>query len=327
MNRIFLILTIVILGGFITAAAEDGDGGLGGAFLQVPIGARPASLGGAYIGLSDDGAGPLYNPAGVSSVRKALFTSSYRLMQLDRTLSYVSLMIPTARFSTMGFSWLYGGSGSVEARNGDGDLLGYDMAQHNHAFSVIFAKRFENYFAAGFRGSYNHSQFADMSSFSVSLDLGATLYVSQMYRREKREAMAIQDITLGFVLRNLGAKYRWNNEKYLARHTTGVIGTEQEDAIPIEVGIGGSARFMKRKLVLAADVNGDQETRFTLHGGAEYFLSPQLALRGGYGDKRLSTGAGFVFKFSSAALAVDYAFSTEKADEGSEHIFSFDVLF
>jgi len=327
MNRIFTILSIVVLCGFVAAAAEDGDGGLGGAYLQVPIGARPTALGGAYVAISDDGAGPLYNPAGIANLRKALFTSSYRLMQLDRTMGYVSLLIPTARSSTLGFSWLYAGSGSVEARNTDGDLLGYDLTQHNHSFSVMFAKRFESYLAAGFRGSYHHSQFAEMTSFSVALDLGVVLYISQLYKREKRETMAVQDITVGFVIRNLGAKYRWNNEKYLVKHSTGVMGTEQEDGIPIEVGLGGSARFMKRKLVLAADVNGDEETRFTFHGGAEYFVSPQLALRAGYGDKRLSAGTGYVFNFSNTVLAIDYAFSTEKAGEGSEHIFSFDLLF
>ena len=34
-----------------------------------------------------------------------------------------------------------------------------------------------------------------------------------------------------------------------------------------------------------------------------------------------------MFKFGERALAIDYAFSSDKVDEGSDHIFSFDLLF
>ena len=37
---------------------EEADGGTAGAFLQIPTGARPTAMGGAYISISDDGAAP-----------------------------------------------------------------------------------------------------------------------------------------------------------------------------------------------------------------------------------------------------------------------------
>lgn len=327
MYRIFILLLVLILGGVSTVAGEDGAGGFAAPFLQVPIGARPAALGGAYISLSNDGAGALYNPAGLATLRKALFSSSYRLMDLDRTLSFVSLVVPTARNSALGFGWRYAGSGSVEARNSDGDLLGFELAHHNHEFTVMFAKRFENFFSAGFKGSYLHSSFAEMTSFSVSLDVGLMFHLSQLVARERRDLMPVQDITVGLVARNFGAKYRWNNEKYLIKHYTSYLPVEQDDLVPIQIGLGGSARFLKRKLLLTSDVLGDVKERFEIHGGAEYFVSPELALRAGYSDKQLTAGTGYVFEFTNLTLAIDYAFSTDRADEGSEHIFSFDLLF
>ncbi len=327
MYRVYLFLLALVLGCVAVAAAEDGDGGYGGAFLQVPIGARPSAMGGAYMAVSDDGAGLLFNPAGASGIRKTLFSSSYRLMDLDRSLSFVALAIPTAKLSTLAFSWRYAGSGSVEARNTDGDKLGFELSQHNHQFTFLFAKRFENFFSAGLRGSYFHSQFAEMTAFSVSLDVGVMFYISNLFKRDKREKMSIQDIKAGIVLRNLGAEYRWNNEKYLVKYATGVLPTEQDDQIPLEVAVGGSARFFKRKLLLAADMLGDKESRFAFHGGAEYSISPQLALRGGFSDGRVTAGTGYIFQFTSWVLAIDYAFSSDKADAGSEHIFSFDVTF
>jgi hypothetical protein len=327
MYRIYILILILVLGGIATATAEDGDGGYAGAFLQVPIGARPAAMGGAYLSLSTDGTGALYNPAGLASIRSLLFSSSYRLMDLDRTLSYVSVAIPTAKLSTIGFGWRYAGSGSVEARNSDGDPLGFELVQHNHEFHVVFAKRFERFFSAGFKGSYLHSQFNELSSFSVSLDMGLMFHYSYMFPREKRELMPVQDITIGVVVRNLGAKYRWNNERYLVEHFSSFAPWEQEDEIPIQFGLGGSARFLQRKLLIAIDGLGDLESRYELHGGAEYFVSPQFALRAGYSDERLTAGTGYLFKFTNLDLAIDYAFSTDKADEGSEHIFSFDLIF
>lgn len=327
MYRIYLLILILVLGGVATVTAEDGDGGYAGAFMQVPIGARPAAIGGAYISLATDGVGALYNPAGPASIRQVLFSSSYRLMDLDRTLSYVSVSIPAAKFSTLGFGWRYAGSGSVEARNTDGDPLGFELAQHNHEFHVVFAKRFENYFSAGFKGSYLHTQFSELSAFSVSLDIGFMFHYSYLFPRETRETMAVQDITAGLVVRNLGAKYRWNNENYLVKHYTSYIPMEQDDRIPVQIGLGGSARFLQRKLLVALDGLADFESRYELHGGAEYFVSPQFALRAGYSDERLTTGTGYIFKFTDLTLAIDYAFSTDKVDEGSEHIFSFDLLF
>ncbi len=326
-SRIYIFLLILVLGGVATVTAEDGDGGYAGSFLQVPIGARPAAMGGAYISISNDGAGMLYNPAGLATLRKALFSSSYRLMDLDRSLSFVSLVIPTARNSALGFGWRYAGSGSVEARNSDGDLLGFELAEHNHEFVVIFAKRFENFLSAGFKGSYLHTSYANMTSFSVCLDLGLMVHFSQMVDRERREMMPVQDITAGLVVRNFGAKYRWNNEKYLVRHYTSFISVEQDDTVPIQIGLGGSARFLQRKLLVSADALGDVKSRFELHGGAEYFVTPEFALRSGYSDKRLTAGTGYVFSINNLTLAIDYAFSTDKVDEGSEHIFSFDLLF
>ena len=99
------------------SAGDDGDGGYAGAFLQVPIGARPTAMGGAYIAVANDGAGALYNPAGLVSLRRMTFATSYRTMTLDRTLGYVTFIVPVEGDAVLGFNWLYAGSGEVDARD------------------------------------------------------------------------------------------------------------------------------------------------------------------------------------------------------------------
>jgi len=285
-------------------------------------------MGGAYLAISNDGAGTLYNPAGLVSLKRPMFATSYRAMQLDRTVGYATIMIPTQRRSALGITWLYGGSGTIDRRNYDGDLIGDGLSLNNHAFSIVFAKRFEDAFSLGIKASYLHSTFAEMTAYSVSIDVGAMIYAEWLLGRERYGTMPIKDLQFGLVMKNIDASYLWNSEKYVHKYIDGDgVGTEQEDKVPLEFGLGISGRFLERKLLVAIDLlkNTEQGTEF--HAGGEYFLKPEFAIRGGFSDGRLTAGTGYVFEIGGQVLAIDYAFSTDKADEGSEHIFSFDLMF
>ncbi|PWB75446.1 hypothetical protein C3F09_02310 [candidate division GN15 bacterium] len=320
-----LLGTILCIAG--SALSADGNGGYAGSFLQVPIGARPTGMGGAYLALSNDAAGVLFNPAGLNTLEKPLFGTSYRAMTLDRTLGYATLIFPVRGQSALGIHWLYAGSGSVRVRDASGIDLGRDFSQNTHVFGVVFAKRFSNIAAVGTKLSYMQASIPEVKAYSIAFDFGATFYLSQLVSREKRDKQAVQDIQVAVVVKNLSAKFPWNSEKYTRKYTTDQYAYEQDDKVPIEAGLGASARFLKRKLILASDLRKADKQNVRFYGGAEYYITPEFALRSGYGDKRLAAGAGFMFKMGSRALAIDYAFSADKVDEGSEHIFSFDLLF
>jgi hypothetical protein len=332
MKRVYTTILAALLlafglSGALTAA--DGDGGYGGAFYQVPIGARPTAMGGAYRAISNDGAAPIYNPAGLAGLKSKLFSSSYRVMQLDRQVGYVTLMFPSRGNSALGLHYRYAGSGPVEVRNSDGDKLGRELSMNNHDFSIVFAKRFEDLFGAGVKMYYLHSSFAEMKAFSVGFDAGLMFYMDQiLHERGQSEQSPIRDIQVGLTLKYFEAKYIWKNEDYIFRYVDGnSFGTEQEDKVPIEFGLGVSGRILERKLLLATDLVKNTEQGAEFHLGAEYFVKPEFALRGGYSDGRLTAGTGYVFNLGSRVMAIDYAFSTDKADEGFEHVFSFEFLF
>jgi hypothetical protein len=315
----------IVLAGAVSA--ETGDGGYAAPWLQVPIGARPAAMGGAYIGISDDGAGPLYNPAGVVRLKRPMFSSSYRVMTLDRTLGYVTAMSPVRGQATLGVHWLYSGSGKVQARDGDGYLLDHDMALNSHNIAIVFAKMMTSYLAVGANLDYILVDMAELGANSVGFDFGAMIYVEQLVDREKRESLPIRDLQIGLIARNFNKKFDFISDDYNAKYTTTSGGTEQKDNVPVELGLGISGRLLDRRLVLASDVRKVNHESAKLHAGAEYFLTQEFMLRAGYSDTRLTAGTGYLFKMGKNALSIDYAFSTDKADEGSEHIFSFDLLF
>ena len=140
--------------------------------------------------------------------------------------------------------------------------------------------------------------------------------------------LPVDDLRLGLTAKHFAAEYRWNNQDYLVRYVgADEISSQQTDQVPIEFGAGLSGRLLNGKLIPALDLVKSTKHNLALHCGAEYLLTPEFALRGGYSDGRFAAGTGYVFKITGRTLAIDYAFSSDKADEGSEHIFSFDLSF
>lgn len=322
------IILAVVLSAIVSTPLLAGDmsGGYGGAFFQVPAGARPAGMGNTYLAISNDGAAPLFNPAGLSSLQRTMFASSYRVMELDRKLGYALAMFPVQGESAIGVHWLYADEGSVAARDGDGAELGRDIFFQNHQFSIVFAKRFEKFMSLGVNLSYLYSRFPEESAAGVGFDFGAMFYLDQFINREERDRYWVQEPRVGIVVKHITKKYDWNSEGYNREFTTNPVGSNQIDNVPVEVGIGVSGRFIQRKLLTAIDITKNEKQSVILHVGGEFFLTPEFALRTGYYQGRFTAGTGYVFAIGKMALAVDYAFNTDRVNEGSEHIFSFDFL-
>jgi len=327
MKHLLIFVLALGLGLAGSPSAQEADGGYAGSFLQVPIGARPAAMGGAYIGVSDDPAGALYNPAGMSAITESVFGTSYRAMGQDRTLGYATVIFPVRGQSSLGVHWLYAGSGSVAARDGDGYMEGHDFSFNNHDFSVVFAKRFEKFLALGTKINYYQASVPEVNAFSVGFDFGAMIYIDQFYRRDRREFLTFQDTRIGLTVKYFGVEFPWVSEKYEVKYNANSNSHDQDDAIPIEVGFGASTKILDRKLLLAVDLIKNEKQGLEFHSGAEYVVNPDFALRGGWGDHRFGIGTGYRFAVGEKRLDIGYAFSSAKAGEGSEHIFSFDLNF
>jgi hypothetical protein len=67
--RLGLILTLSLIAAPMQTPAEDLSGAPG-AFVDIGYGARPMGMGGAYVGLSDDSYGMLWNPAGLVGMQR-----------------------------------------------------------------------------------------------------------------------------------------------------------------------------------------------------------------------------------------------------------------
>ncbi|MBI5266755.1 MAG: PorV/PorQ family protein [candidate division Zixibacteria bacterium] len=323
-----VVLTLMLASLAASTLAVEGDGGYAGAFLQMPLGARPTAMGGAYVGVSDDAAGAIFNPGGLAGMTHREFGSSYRIMTLDRKLGQAAIFLPIQGEAILGLHWIYAASGSVPERDQDGALLGRDFSQTTHQFSILFAKRFEPWLGVGANMSYLYSRLPKISANSVGFDIGGMLFVNELMDREKRDLFFVQDLKIGLVMRNITKQFRWNSEKYMVEYYVGGQGVEVTDKFPIEAALGVSARFLNRKLLVAYDAVKAERQSFKIRAGAEYQVSDQFSLRSGYSIYGFAAGAGFAFHpRPNQTLGIDYAFSTGRADAGSEHLFSIGLKF
>ncbi|MEW6014117.1 MAG: PorV/PorQ family protein [Candidatus Zixiibacteriota bacterium] len=314
------ILTIVSILVAVSFAAADEDGGYAGVFLQLPVQARPAGMGGAYIGVSDDASGQLYNPAGAAGIVSRSLTSSYRAMKLDRSLGFISVIFPTKLESSLGFSWLFAGYGEIARRNTSGQDLGTTISSSEHNFGVSFAKSFVPYFMAGTKINYYYKKVGDLSANSVGINLGAMLLVDSLFEYGTMESKPITDIRLGLVVNHFAAKYPWSNE-------SGSLSATQDDKFPLTIGAGISARTINQKLLLAADIEKNSKQSPFFRFGGEYNLIEKLLIRTGLNNGVITAGMGYEVLFSNLRLTINYAFSDDRVDEGADHIVGFDLRF
>ena len=337
MKKLVLHICLTILCLTSSSLAERGTGGYVGTFMELAAEPRPAAMGGAYIAISDDAAGQLYNPAGVAAIRNAIFTSSFRAMTLGRSMGFASILLPTRQESALGISWQYVGSGSVEVRNEDGDKMGMSFSSNEHIFAITFAKQFtpflglgsklqyllkDGFSAGGAVGSRNYDIIYDNGASSISINLGAMLYVDSLFEYGDMEDKPIKDIKIGLVFKNMAAEYKWSS------NDNPNMTSAPDDKFPIIYCGGLSFKAFQRKLLVAFDLEKVDMRPIAVRIGGEYEYNKKFALRAGIDDGIITTGLGYHFDLGEKnILEFDYAFSSARVEEGSDHLFGFHFKF
>ena len=73
---------------------------------QIPTGARPLGMGGAFVGVADDANALNWNPAGLPGLRRTEFTSSYsNLYELGISHSYLGFVRNFSDRIAFGLDW------------------------------------------------------------------------------------------------------------------------------------------------------------------------------------------------------------------------------
>jgi hypothetical protein len=299
-------------------AINDNAGTTAYSFLKIGVGARPASIGGAYVGLADDYSALYYNPAGITGARmntawsyeappgpaepQAYLAASYNSWITDFQSGFLALLKPVNQRTWMGFSVQYMDYGELIETDGDGNRLG-TFGASDLALAITGATAMNDNLSLGVTGRVIYSSLHEESSSGLAADVGF------MYR------LADQRTQIGGAVTNLGAQLSGYTESH-------------KDELPVKVAVGMSHKLKGLPFVFAADVAKpvDDDIRFALGGEFVYF-SP-FYLRAGFSSRHndIETGSssddyaglsgGFGLSFNNFRL--DYALG-QLSELGTTH--------
>jgi len=310
MKRFFLLALVATL--CLPVLAEVDGGGMAGAYLQVNWSARVAAMGGAFVGVADDAEGGLHNPAGVIQLSKKHVTASYRQMQLDRKMSFVSYAQSLKdNDAGIGLSWINVGVSNIEQRDINGEIPG-DINYSENLIALTFGKRFFRQLLVGVNLKYDYVNLADLSSNGLGFDFGLLWGEKRPYK-------------IGFTVQNVGLTHDWATGDFYKNQ--GYSGSSTKDKFPIAVKAGGSYRFYQNKVLLALDLEKREKQQLLVHAGGEGWINQYLAVRAGYNRDFVTLGAGVRYSWSKTTVSFNYAFNAGQVDLDPENLISVAVEF
>lgn len=291
MKRRFIITAV--LASLVSCSATYGDGL---ALMKIEQGARPAAMGGAFVGVPSDVVSSMYNPAGAVDINQ--FTATF-----GHTSYWENIRLESGFFAMnlSSRSFIHGGIRFAVVDELEGRLAPsseFESFQaHDISFKGGFAYRISPRLAAGGAMGWFIEKIDAWRGSAFNIDLGL-LY------------QASENTNIGASVVNLGGDFSLSK--------SGFTGS-RDISLPTTYRAGAAYSF--RDYLGTADiVVVDDE--FHLHVGAEAAIQKVFRLRAGYmlnyDSKNIAAGAAF----SKRNLTVDYAFVPYSNDLGSSHLFN-----
>jgi hypothetical protein len=111
MKRTLVLIGIVtVVTGLLAGSAYAQDGKYAGEFLNIGVGARALAMGGAFIGVANDGTAAYWNPAGMGALNKKEVTAMYCPANILESVAADTLGVAQlgASYSFYGLVWKLG---------------------------------------------------------------------------------------------------------------------------------------------------------------------------------------------------------------------------
>lgn len=265
----FILLFTIILGYGETAFP----------LLRIPYGARAASLGEAYVALSDDGASLWWNPAGmVRLTHSEVFLSHHEWFAgiRDGVVGIVDVRKNTA----IGVSYMGSWVSEIESWTEDNERDPQGYSEKSGIASLAGAYNI-NGVAAGATIKFFYTRLGGLTTSGWALDLGV-------------QYSPLPEIYLGAVVQNIGPKLVYGIEKF---------------PLPLTFRVGGHME-VSSIFNLVLDLSQGLYGRLLFHTGGELWTPDRsAAVRVGYrtGPQDRDLELGF-FTFGICLRVADFSF-------------------
>jgi len=313
-NYITIFVTIFFLIGGTVNAQNPNLGTSGAQFLKIPVSARAAAMGGAYIGICAEASSVFWNPAGIANVKfSALHFSNTKWFDTFN-VNAGAFVYSAGNFGTIAVSFQTLGMGEMEITTEaepNGTALYFDA--QDLALGVSYARHLTNRFRVGLTAKYIKQRIWNEVANGVAFDVG-TQY--QLPFNNLTIAMSMLNFgpDMAFNGPDLSVKYDGNsdipNRLIPTRLETESYPLPLSFQFGIAIDLYRSNYVSARAAVDAVHPNDNQER---IHLGTEISFYDRLFLRTGYrhnhDDEVYNMGFGVTAFISGVLLGMDYSYS------------------
>ncbi len=238
-------------------------------FLKIGVGARPLSLGGAFVSVAEDASALYWNPAGLLQLEKPQLILGYVNYVLDIHSGFVGYARPRGSDICLGASLNYFSYGEFQRTTVDdptGSNLGTFGAQ-DLCMALSAAYQTSPVFSVGVTAKMIYSRLEDYASDAYALDVGG-LY-----------ALPDGRTRVGFSAQNLG----FQRSGYASDHKDGLTSIFRA---------GVSHQLLGLPLLVAVDAYKPGDHHFNVNVGGELHPTELLFLRLGWSSLGLDQKVG-----------------------------------
>lgn len=306
MRRAFLhFFTVFFAFPFYLMAQNSGT--TGADILKVPIGVRPAALGGTYSALGDDVYVMDYNPAGLARVSKYSLGLDHVQGFADVQIESLSAAIPTKNYGNLGAQIVFRHMPDIQ------NTLATDPAVSASDFVVTFADG-QQFGRVAVGGAFKTivSTLGEKQAFTNAIDLGFKIQLL-----DTDFAAAVQNI-------GPGVQYQPN--------------PQASDPLPLTFRLGAARPLIvspTSTLLVAAEAFNVLDEGTQASFGVEYWHRSILAIRIGYrfsdtGNLEGGFSAGAALRYNIGKLQYEIGYAWRPAPVSSDFIASshlFGLLF
>jgi len=237
---------------YMPSAAHAAAGTEAASFLEIPVGAEPAAMGGAYSAQANNAYAPVYNPAGLGFTPSTQLAGQY-LPYLDSiNFEYLSFVHPLQPGKALGASVQYLGSGDISQTNDSGQQTGQFSTSYA-AYTLAYGQKLSDNISLGIAGKWINAKISNVGASAYAGDAGVMI-------------RATDKLTLAGAMTNEGTKLTFINDG---------------GSLPL-AGRLGTAYDVTPHLRLAADGIYQAYGQASGHFGAEWRPTAFVALRAGY---------------------------------------------
>ncbi len=336
--KLLLFIIILLLQSVVWAGSVTKTGTTSAKFLNIGVGARANSMGGAYATIANDATAMYWNPAGIAQIEDYQIIFNQTDWIADINHSYIGLVLPAGSFGNIGFNITAITMGDMELTSENfPEGTGEKFSAGSYAIGFSYARYLTQNFMIGTNIKYINESIYNSTAQGVAIDIG-TIFTTPFY-----------GVKFSTSITNFGTKMQMTGDDLLIRHDPNTQESGNNDQIDayystdefdlplrLQIGMAKDFRIVEgQRLTLAVDAaHPNDNSEYLNFGGELALLNEKVFLRGGFKslfledrEEGLTLGAGFNYKtWNSFVLAIDYAFQ-DFVHLGDVHTFGIKIGF